>query len=126
MRIPNAVLAVMLAATLAACGTTVQQARGNREEITRDQMIENNFHTAYEAIQALHGNWLNVHANTMISTQSDVVIYQDGVRLGSPTDLKNIDVRTIEYIRHYDPAAATTRYGIGHSQGAILVSSFRQ
>lgn len=128
MRIPKAFLAAMLAATVAGCGATVHQARGDRDEITHDQLVENNFHTAYEAVQALHGNWLNIRPNTFgVSTsQGDVVVYQDGVRLGSPADLKSIDVRNIEYIRHYDAAAATTRYGVGHAQGAILVSSFRQ
>ncbi len=116
-------LAVLLLVTLAACSSAVYRTRADPEVITHKQMVEQNFQTAYDAVIALHGNWLNVRPNTLTSAQEDVRIYQDAVRLSGPSDLKNIHVTTIDRIQHFDPTAATTRWGVGHSQGAIQVFS---
>ncbi len=113
-------------ATLAACAPTVQQARRDRDLITHQEMVDHNFQTAYDAVVALHGNWLNVRPNTLTSTQEDVRIYYDQVRLTGPDDLRSIRVTTIDRIQHYDPTAATARFGVGHSQGVVQVISAPQ
>ena len=124
MRYIGVMSVVLLTGLLPACSSAVR-ARTDLEVITREQLLEHNFQTAYEAVQALHSNWLNVRPNTLGpgGPQADVQIYHDQVRLGGPTELRNIDVRTIDHIQHYDAVAATTRWGIGHSQGAIQVLS---
>lgn len=123
MRFLQAASVVLLTGAVAACSSAIQQGRGDREVITQEQMRQHNFQTAYDAVEALHGNWLNIRPNTLGpgGPQSDVVVYQDEVRLGGPAQLRQINVRTIDHIQHYDALAATSRWGVGHSQGVIQV-----
>ncbi len=119
---PACFLAICLIA-VAGCATGRVRSRIDRDVITRQQMLENKFVTVYDAVTALHSNWLNVRPNTLTSTQEDVVIYYDATRLGGPQELSNIRVTDVQYVEHLDAVAATQRYGVGHSQGVILVSS---
>ena len=91
--------------------------------ITHDEMVADHFITVYDAVTALRSNWLNVRPNTLTGTQEDVVIYFDATRLGGPAELRNIRVSDIDHVQHYDAVAATQRFGVGHTQGAILVSA---
>ncbi len=119
---PACLLAVSLVA-VTACATTRVRTHTDREVITREQMLENKFVTVYDAVAALHSNWLNVRPNTINATQEDVAVYYDATRLGNPSELRNIRVTDVQYVEHLDAVAATQRYGVGHSQGVILVSS---
>ncbi len=119
---PACFLGICLIA-VAGCATGGVRTHSDRDVITRAQMVENKFVTVYDAVAALHSNWLNVRPNTLTSSQEDVVIYYDATRLGSPSELRNIRVSDVQFVEHLDAVAATQRYGIGHSQGAILVSS---
>ena len=121
---PVRLVALTLLLLAAACATTGGRgARTGRDVITRQQMLDNHFITVYDAVSALHSNWLNVRPNTLTSTQEDVVVYYDATRLGGPDELKNIRVTDVQYVEHLDAVSAQQRYGVGHSQGAILVSS---
>ncbi len=123
MRFIHAATIVLLTGAIPACAPAIQQGRADREVITQAQMAQHNFHTAREAVDALHANWLNVRPNTLGpgGPQPDVVVYQDEVRLGGPSQLGLINIRTIDHIQHYDAVAATSRWGVGHSQGVIQV-----
>ena len=112
---------VALSAACASHNTSGPSPR--RDVITQEEMLAGHFITVYDAVTALRSNWLNVHPNTLTSTQEDVVIYYDSNRLGSPVELKNINVRDIRSVQHLDAVSATQRYGVGHTQGAIVVSS---
>ncbi len=113
-----------LVALCAACAThRTSGPRPSRDVLTQQEMLDGHFITVAQAISALRSNWLNVHPNTLMGTQEDVVIYYDSNRLGGPGELGNINVRDIRYVQHLDAVTATQRYGVGHSQGAILVSS---
>ncbi len=116
-------LALSLAVLACACATGHTRARPSADTITRAEMLENNFITVYDAVTALRSNWLTVRPNTLTSTQEDVVVYYDVTRLGSPAELRNIFVRDVQYVQHLSATEATQRYGVGHSQGVIFVSS---
>ncbi len=123
MRLRPACFLTISLIALAACATAGVRTHADREVITRQQMLENKFVTVYDAVAALHSNWLNVRPNTLTGSQENVVIYYDATRLGGPAELNNIRVTDVQYVEHLDPVAATQRYGVGHSQGVILVSS---
>ncbi len=124
MRRPSAgVLAVSLFVLVSACATAHPRVHHNADVITRAEMLQNNFVTVYDAVTALRSNWLVVRPNTLTSTQENVVVYHDATRLGDPSELRNIRVTDIRYVQHLDPLEATQRYGVGHSQGVIFVSS---
>jgi hypothetical protein len=50
-------------------------------------------------------------------------VYFDGIHFGGVESLRTIDLRPVTYIRFFDGIAATARWGLGHGQGAIYVST---
>lgn len=124
MRVPPArSLALSFLVLACACATGHTRAHPRGDVITRDEMLQNNFITVYDAVAALRSNWLNVRPNTLTSQQEDVVIYYDVTRLGGPAELRSIYVRDVQYVQRLSPTEATQRYGVGHSQGVIFVST---
>jgi len=97
--------------------------RTNRGIITQQQLVENHFLTAYDAVEALHSNWLRPKGTDSFATPTEVVVYMNANRVGGVDALKNIDVHTITSIQHFDGLAASARWGLGHGQGAILVTT---
>ena len=120
---PARLMAASLVVISCACATVGGRSHRDRDVLTRDEMLKDNFVTVYDAVTALRSNWLNVRPNTLTSNQEDVVVYYDVTRLGGPAELRNIAVRDIQYVQHLDPVSATQRYGVGHSQGVIFVST---
>jgi hypothetical protein len=53
-------------------------------------------------------------------------VYLDNARLGGPETLREIHTGSITSVRFYDSAKAQYRFGIGHTHGAILVSTGAQ
>ena len=104
-------------------GHTSARERVDRELITREQIDQNHFTTAYDAVEALHSNWLRPKGTDSFATPTEVVVYVNANRVGGVEALKNIDVHTITSIRHFDGLAASARWGVGHGQGAILVTT---
>ncbi len=121
-------LAIFACSTLAACG--LHHGRGaekpNPELITHQQLTENRFVNAYQAVEAMRPNWLVPHGPDSFSSPSEVLAYLDNVKLGSVTELRSILTPDISFLRHYDGVAATTRFGVGHAAGVIQVSTFTE
>ncbi len=116
-------IAALVALASACASNRAGTPRPRTDMLTQQEMLDNHFVTVYDAVVALRSNWLNVRPNTLTATQEDVVIYYDANRLGSPSELRNINVRDIVSVQHLDAVSATQRYGVGHSQGVIVVSS---
>jgi hypothetical protein len=55
--------------------------------------------------------------------QSEIVVYLDGNRLGGVDELRGIAANTISSIAYLDAPSATIRYGTGHTQGAIVITT---
>jgi hypothetical protein len=118
------VAALLSAALSCASSGTPERARAQDHDlITIDQIRDHRFPSAYDAVEALHSNWLLTRGTDSFRTPSEVVVYQDGTKLGGVAVLKDIVPGSIEYIRHYDGVSATARWGVGHSQGVIFVST---
>lgn len=96
-------------------------------------MDEGRFQTVYEAVQSLHSNWLAVRGPTSLDTvkspntgapKSTIVrVYMDNVFMGDTSKLREIAVKTVMWVRHYDGVAATGRWGLDHGAGVIYVST---
>ncbi len=113
-----------LALVLGACAPSLQHEHADLRTLTREQMAPNHFHSAYEAVQALRGNWLNPPANTVFGRYGNAVsVYLDNIRLGGPSELQGIPMNTVVYIRYFDAMEATTRWGLDHTEGVIYVST---
>ena len=108
------------------CGTRTANTgsgRADRNLITMEQMRERRFTNAYEAVQALHANWLQTKGTDSFNSPSQVQVYVDDTRYGGVETLRTITTNSISYIRYYDGIAATGRWGIDHGQGVIFVST---
>lgn len=95
----------------------------NREVLSREELQSTHLMYAYDAVAALRSNWLLERPNTFRGTPNEVVVYVDGVRLGGLSELRAISLGPVYYIRHYDSLEATERWGVGHTQGAIFIST---
>jgi len=94
--------------------------------LTKEQIAENHFTNAYDAVEALRANWLKARGTDSFQTPSEVLVYVDNTRLGGTDTLRQIAANTIVYIRFFDGVAATGRWGIGHAAGVIFVSTHAQ
>lgn len=75
----------------------------------------------YEAVRALRPRWLRERGPESVSRGAVVRIYLDGMRIGGPTELRNVDPQRVKRIEYLDSSAATTQFGSDHSRGAILI-----
>lgn len=82
---------------------------------------------AFEAIRRLKPSWLTGRGvSTLVAPEREgLKVYLDGMPHGDLRTLKRMSIRTIEEIRLLDSRQATTRYGIGHPDGALEISTRR-
>ena len=108
-----------------ACATSksATKAATDPNVITREQMREHNFTNAYDAVAALHANWLQKRGTDSFLTPGDILVYFDETKLGGIETLRSVASTSIVFIRFYDGIAATNRWGVGHSNGVIYLSS---
>jgi hypothetical protein len=99
-------------------GSTPPSPQADRNLITRAELSQREFSSVYAAIEALHPNWLALRGPV-----NTVEVYLDGQHLGGVETLFTIPVPSVESIRHMDGIEAAARYGVGHDQGAILVTT---
>ena len=108
-----------------ACATSNAGPRNSTDHtvITREQIRQNNFTNAYDAVANLHSNWLQKRGADSFLTPGEILVYFDDVKLGGTETLRSVASSSIVSIRFFDGIAATNRWGVGHSNGVILVSS---
>ena len=117
------IFALLTSIACTSAGHSSASARVDRELITHEQLDQNHFTTAYDAVEALHSNWLRAKGTDSFATPTEVVVYVNANRVGGVDALKSIDVHTITSIQHFDGLAASARWGVGHGQGVILVNT---
>ena len=91
--------------------------------ITREELTARPFSSAYDAVESLHSNWLQTRGTDSFNSPSQIWVYLDGTRLGGIESLRTLTPSTITSIRRIDALEATSRWGINHGQGVILVST---
>lgn len=93
---------------------------------------------AYILIEALHSNWMRergvrpqparavaVGARSVAGENGGIQVYLDGHRMGGTEVLRGIPSGTVYSIRRINGVQAQARFGVGHSEGAILVATSR-
>ncbi len=116
-------LALVLTIACASAPSASPRPRFDASLITREQIIETQVTTAYDAVKTLRGTWLTIRGPESFRYPSAVQVYLDGVRLGDINALTGIAAPPIQYIRFYSPQDATAKWGIDHGAGAIYVST---
>lgn len=81
------------------------------------------FANARLAIQTLRPEWLRARAAGNLQGQGQVWVYRDGMRFGGLDRLSAINTVEIDSIRYYDGITASQRWGLGHENGVIHVTS---
>jgi hypothetical protein len=93
-------------------------APADRETLRPEEWGNRNFYSAFDAIAALRPLWLNRRG-----PDGEIQVYVDDNRLGGIDVLRTLRTTSISMIKHLDGIQAGARYGIGHEQGVILVST---
>lgn len=94
--------------------------------ILRDQVLAGNFATAYDVVRRLHPNWLIKRGTSSANRNAVIVTYVDGVSYGDVSWLRNVQGSIVESIQRIDAGTATTRWGTGHSEGVIYVTTLKR
>jgi hypothetical protein len=123
----QAFLPVLLLALVAIPACSGQSKPGSpvrdRNVITHEQMQEGHFRNVYDAVVALHSNWLLTKGTDSHVAPGQVLVYFDNTRYGGVESLRGIATTSISYVRYYDAVAATARWGLDHGHGVIFVST---
>jgi hypothetical protein len=90
----------------------------NREQLLPEEWGSRSFQSAADVVAALRPLWL-----TKRGPDGEVQVYVDDIHLGGIDMLRSVRLASIAVIRHLDGIQASARYGIGHNQGAILVTT---
>jgi hypothetical protein len=126
-------VALALLALAVGCASSGASAgKQNPNVITTEEIGQSTASTAYELIQRLRPNYLRtrgaVHGSPTASGENrletvDLVVYLNENRLGGTDQLRQMPISEIREIRYYSASEATTKWGTGHSAGAIQVVS---
>ena len=102
------------------------RARQSRDYISTEEVRAAGAENAYDAISSLRSSWLTRRRGEQSFTPVDVVVYYNNARMGGLESLRQISLGTVTWMRYFDPRQAQYRYGTGHRQGEILVSTEKQ
>lgn len=121
-----AVLVTFLVST--ACTTTGGPERTtarNPNVITATELAPHSSLTAREAIQRLRPAFLRTRgpSSIMLNEGDTIVVYVDNTRMGGPEILDQVRANAIREIRYLSSSDASSRFGTGHTSGAILITT---
>jgi len=119
-------LAAMLLPDAAHAQETVKK-KYERDVITREEIQDRapDAKTAYDVIQRLRPQFLRTRQSGSMTQTAPVAIkvYIDGAARGSVITLRDVQAISVRSIQYLDGSDATTRYGTGHENGAIVVNT---
>ena len=119
-------LVLATATTAGACGSarTPSTAIRNSDVITAEELERSNVGSAYHVIERLRPRFLRVRGPSSVTNAAAdrVVVYVDNTRMGYVDVLHDMQSSDILEIRYLNASDATSRFGTGHTAGAILVT----
>jgi len=127
----NPVLTAALMFWVAACASASDPTPGgpdrDRNRISPEEIAAEPVMSAAELVERLRPAWLRSRGPESIRSgaPSLPIVYIDGVRSGGPEALRGIITQIIREIRFINGRDATTKYGLDHGAGVILVSTGR-
>lgn len=99
------------------------RARTDNNYISTEEVKASGADNAYEAVQSLRSVWLTRKRQEQGVLHNGVVVYYNNARMGGSEALRQISMGPVTWIRYFDARSAQYRYGTGHPQGVILVST---
>jgi hypothetical protein len=123
------VLLSVLALLLVACASdpNTGQIRRDRNLISAEEIAAEPIVTAHELVSRLRPNWLRNRGPTSITRGGPTtpLVYIDEVRTGGLDSLYRISSQIIREIRFINGRDATTKWGLDHGGGVIMVLTGR-
>jgi hypothetical protein len=108
---------------LAGCATPGDGPRMNPNRLTAEELASREFNTAYDAVQLMRPQWFR---GDRAGTGVPATVYLDGSRMGGPDSLRQIRAEGVVSMQFLSASEASTRFGMGHGGGAILVNTGRR
>jgi hypothetical protein len=121
-------LGLLLLLAIAGCSAAAANGSAGRDInlLTAEEIAQVNRNTAYEVIELLRPQWLQGRsAQSVLNNDGGIVVYMDDVRYGDINSLRTINVAGVVRMERYTATAASQRWGPGHSEGVIVVSTRR-
>ncbi len=88
-----------------------------QNQVVRTYLTDHPAASAYDIVRQLRPAWLQRR-----SPNTTVWAYEGGIRVGDANRyLRGVDLESVERIVFLDANTATTRYGLGHEEGAIVI-----
>jgi hypothetical protein len=119
---PLLLLVLLVAGCSAATGGGTV-ARGGLDRIEREEILAANRGNAYELLEMVRPQWLRMRSATSINITPQILVYVDEVRYGPLESLRTLSTREIYVMQRYNTTAASQRWGPGHSEGVIAIST---
>lgn len=124
LTVRNVILGVLMAGAVACSARTSNRPSARQQRlITTEEIDATRYRTAFEVVEALRPQWLQTRGRTSFRAHESVKVYLDDSLLGEPDQLRQITTNSIASIRFMDGTEATTRWGLDHGHGAIIVST---
>ena len=121
---PDATAHVASDSTAADSARPTRRPRRRSDQITVDEFGGRSWTNLYEVVSTLRSNWLHRRGSDSIyGVDLDVQVVMDGFLIGGADQLRAQSVVGVMYLQHFDPAAASARWGLGFGKGAIYVST---
>lgn len=110
-----------------ACGSArpAESARTDWSLLTRAEVEASHHANLYDLIRTTRPSWLRTRGRNSYQAQDPIMIYVDGNRLGGPRVLTTIPPINVRKVRFLGPAEAHARFGLGNTNGAILITTRR-
>ncbi len=100
-------------------------ARVDRNVLTEEQIQAANKNSMYEVIESTRPGWLRARGLGSTGGDDRIKVYVDGMAQGSIATLRDLSPSHVTRVQRLDASNATTLYGTGHSNGAILITTKR-
>jgi len=121
------ILAVVVLLSAAGCAASTSTGRGpgNRNVLTAAEIRTAQGSTAHEVISQLRPEYLRTRGANSPTNPLPVTaeVYLDGLHFGSIESLGSLRAEQIVRVEYLNASDATTRFGTGHTGGAILIST---
>lgn len=114
---------ILLVLAVSACATKQSSpTAGSRNIITSEEIRDSGALTAYQAVRDLRPRFLRP-GRFNLKGSAYPIVYVDDMRLGEVDELRRIPTSDVLTIQYLSPPDATTRFGTGHTGGALLVTT---
>lgn len=118
LQLPLFALLVLATACAAGAGGGAGAAGADDQNVlTAEDLAPYQGGSAYDAVNRIRRQW------TRTRGEDGVRVYLDGRELGGVGELRTIQVSAVARMEYIEPRAAIQKHGVGHSSGAIEVTS---